>query len=137
MTAAIALPKPAPHITSIAVASLATLKMVRIDLGGFPTINLATKDDGKVDLVETKQQIRRRMKGGGRTVRLNWSTSTPRLVLTSDTDDFDDTIISHFEEEGFQISYLAYDGNKAEYLAKLQHLQDPLELGEKYAIVGK
>ena len=110
--------------------------MVRIDLGGFPSINLVTTD-GKVDIKETKQQIRRRMRGGGRTVHLNWNTITPRLVLTSDTDEFDDTIISHFQEEGFQLSYLEYTGNKAEYQAKLQHLQDPLELGEKYAIVGE
>jgi hypothetical protein len=111
--------------------------MVRIDLGGFPSINLVTDDAGKVDIKETKQGIRRRMRGGGRTVHLNWSTTVPRLVLTSDTDDFDETIISHFQEEGFQLSYLEYDGNKADYHAKLQHLQDPLELGEKYAIVGK
>ncbi|KAJ9607191.1 hypothetical protein H2200_008263 [Cladophialophora chaetospira] len=109
--------------------------MVRIDVGGFPNINIATTD-GKIDLPKTKQQIRRRMRGGGKTVHLNWSTSTPRIVLTSDTDEFDPTIISHFQEEGFQLSYLEYDGNKADYMAKLQHLQDPLELGENYAIVA-
>jgi hypothetical protein len=110
---------------------------MRIDVGGFPNINIATNDDGKIDLVETKNQIRRRMRGGGRTVHLSWNTSTPRVILTSDTDEFDPTIISHFQAEGFQLSYLEYDGNKADYMAKLQHLQDPLELGETYAIVGE
>ena len=110
--------------------------MVRIDIGGFPNINVVTKD-GKVDIAETKTQVRRKMRGGGRTVQLGWNTATPRIVLTSDTDDFDDTIVSHFQAEGFQISYLEYDGNKEKYLAKLQHLQDPLELGENYAIVGE
>ncbi|KIW73467.1 hypothetical protein PV04_01581 [Phialophora macrospora] len=109
--------------------------MVRIDVGGFPNINIATTD-GKVDIPKTKQQIRQRMRGGGRTVHLSWNTTTPRIVLTSDTDDFDPTIISHFQQEGFQLSYLEYDGNKQDYLATLQHLQDPLELGEKYAIVA-
>jgi len=69
-------------------------------------------------------------------VHLNWNTTTPRIVLTSDTDEFDPTIISHFQEEGFQISYLEYSGNHAEYHAKLQHLHDPLEALEKYAIVA-
>ncbi|ETI28076.1 hypothetical protein G647_00525 [Cladophialophora carrionii CBS 160.54] len=109
--------------------------MVRIDVGGFPNINIATTD-GKFDIPKTKQQIRQRMRGGGRTVHLSWNTTTPRIVLTSDTDDFDPTIISHFQQEGFQLSYLEYDGNKQDYMAKLQHLQDPLELGEKYAIVA-
>ncbi len=110
--------------------------MVQINLGGFPNINIATTD-GKVDLPKTKQQISRRMRGGGKIVHLGWSTSTPRIVLTSDTDEFDPTIISHFQDEGFQLSYLEYNGNKAEYMRKLEHLQDPLELGEKYAIVGE
>lgn len=116
--------------------TVASPKMVRIDLGGKPLINIDTAN-GKVDIPQMKQQIRQRMRGGGRSVHLSWNTSVPRIVLTSDTEDFDPTIISHFLDEGFQLSYLEYDGNKADYLAKLQHLQDPLELGEKYAIVGK
>lgn len=107
--------------------------MVKIELGGKPLIDVdaAPGDSGRL-----KQQIRRKLRGGGRTVHLSWSTSTPRVVLTSDTDEFDPTIISHFIEEGFQLSYLAYQGSHDDYIAKLQHLQDPLELGEKYAIVG-
>ena len=113
------------------------IKMVRIDLGGLSLLDVDSKSGG---IGEAKKQLRQRMRGSGtstRTVHLNWNTTTPRIVLTSDTDEFDPTIISHFQEEGFQISYLEYDGNHSEYLAKLQHLQDPLEPLEKYAIVGE
>ncbi|EXJ72555.1 uncharacterized protein A1O5_03701 [Cladophialophora psammophila CBS 110553] len=107
--------------------------MVRVEIGGRPIIDVDTRPG---DVGRLKQQIRRRMRGGGRTVHLSWTTTTPRLVLTSDTEDFDPTIISHFQEEGFQLSYLQYEGDKAAYMAQLQHLQDPLELGERYAIVA-
>lgn len=107
--------------------------MVRVEIGGRPIIDV---DSRPGEINRLKQNIRRRMRGGGSSVHLKWSTTTPRLVLTSDTDEFDPTIVSHFQEEGFQLSYLAYEGDKAEYMSRLQHLQDPLELGEKYAIVG-
>ncbi|KAL2417958.1 hypothetical protein ABEF95_001544 [Exophiala dermatitidis] len=111
--------------------------MVKIDLGGLPTVNIDTSHPGEVNIGEMKRDIRRRMKGGGgRAVHLSWDTHKPRLVLTSDTDDFDPTIISHFQEEGFQLSYLVYSGNRSDYMNRLQHLQDPLELGERYAIVA-
>ena len=70
-------------------------------------------------------------------MHFSWDSILPRLVLTSDTDDFDHIIIDHFREEGFQVTYLAYSGNHKEYLNKLQRLADPLELGDKYAIVGE
>jgi len=60
----------------------------------------------------------------------------PRLVITSDTTDFDLITIEHFLDEGFQVAYLPYTGNKKDYNNKLQHLADPLDLGDKYAIVG-
>ena len=107
--------------------------MVRIEIGGKPIIDIDTVpgDSGRL-----KQHVRRKLRGGGRSVHLSWNTTTPRVVLTSDTDEFDPTIISHFLDEGFQVAYLPYEGDHSEYIAKLQHLQDPLELGEKYAIVG-
>ena len=107
--------------------------MVRIELGGKPIIDIDTVTG---DSSRLKQQVRNNIRGTGRGVHLKWNTAVPRLVITSDTDEFDPTIISHFQEEGFQLAYLAYEGNHSEYTAKLQHLQDPLELGEKYAIVG-
>ena len=107
--------------------------MVRIDLGGKPLIDIAAEpgESGRL-----KKQIRRRMRGG-RTWKVEWQTPQPKLILTSDTDDFDEIIISHFQQEGFQISYLAYDGDHKAYNNALHHLADDLELGDRYAIVGK
>ena len=112
--------------------------MVRVEVSGFPTIEIDNQPGG---IGRAKQQLRRRMRGGGggsgsSGLNLSWSTSVPRLVLTSDTDEFDEIIIQHFLEEGYQLAYLPYKGTHQEYNAQLQHLQDSLELGEKYAIVG-
>ncbi|RVX72551.1 hypothetical protein B0A52_03741 [Exophiala mesophila] len=110
--------------------------MVKVNVGGFPTINLDTSAPDGVR--QARNDLRRRMRGGnsGRQISLNWNTKVPRLVITSDTDDFDPTTVQHFQQEGFQLAYLAYQGNKSQYMSRLQHLQDPLELGEKYAIVA-
>jgi len=69
-------------------------------------------------------------------MQLNWHNQSPRLVLTGDSPDFDPTTLSHWKEEGFAVAYVPYDGNAKSYLNSLRHLADPLELGEKYAIVG-
>lgn len=112
--------------------------MVRIDLGGFPAIDIGGIPTEPGSAGRLKHRIRRNMKGqGGSSFKLSWNTTVPRIVLTSDTEEFDETIIQNFHEEGFQLAYLAYTGNHADYVSRLQHLQDPLELGEKYAIVGK
>ncbi|KIX06009.1 uncharacterized protein Z518_03983 [Rhinocladiella mackenziei CBS 650.93] len=104
--------------------------MVRVEVGGKPIIDVDTTPG---DAARFKQQ---KIRGNGRAVHLSWDVSMPRVVLTSDTDEFDPTTISYFQEEGFRLSYLAYEGNHADYVAKLQQLQDPLELGERYAIVA-
>ncbi len=57
-------------------------------------------------------------------------------MITSNSTDFDPTTISHWKEEGFAVAYLPFDGDAKAYRNSLQHLADPLELGDKYAIVG-
>ena len=77
--------------------------------------------------------------------RRSWSNTNhhssgkghPQLVLTADSPDFDKVTIRHFQEEGFTVSYLPYNGNPKEYDSQLQQLADPLESGVKYAIVGE
>lgn len=62
----------------------------------------------------------------------------PRLHVTADDDEFDETVLQHFREEGFDATYLPYNGSaKAAYVDELKHLADDLELGENYAVVGK
>ena len=60
----------------------------------------------------------------------------PRLVLTAEDDSFDQTTIQNWKDEGFQVTYLPFTGSRKQYEQDLHCLPDPLELGEKYAIVG-
>jgi hypothetical protein len=81
-------------------------------------------------------KIRRSSSHNSSPIQHSWNYQTPKLLLTSDTPDFDPTTISHWREEGFAVAYLPYDGDAKSYLNTLRHLGDPLEVGEKYAIVG-
>jgi hypothetical protein len=68
---------------------------------------------------------------------LNWNKSTPRVWLTAEDDDFDQSTIQHWADEGFEVFYLAYDKHKKkEYRDQLSHIPDKLGFGEKFAIVG-
>ena len=60
----------------------------------------------------------------------------PHLVLTAEAEGIDPLTIQHWREEGFDVSYLPFKGQQKEYIRQIDHLPDPLELGEKYAIVG-
>ena len=74
-------------------------------------------------------------------MKFSWSNSNeghpPRLVLTADDAQFDPVIIRNWQAEGFKVSYLPYTGTRRDYERQLAHLPEPLELGEKYAVVGK
>jgi hypothetical protein len=110
--------------------------MVRINIGGLPNISI-DEDNPSESIREARTTIRRRMKGQGvGRINFEWRTIQPRLVLTSDTDDFDEKIIAHFQAEGFQISYLAYNGDRKQYTNALNSLAGGLELGDRYAIVA-
>lgn len=107
--------------------------MVNIKVSGFPNIYLNSDDENPIG--EARTRIRRRIKGGN-AGSWKWETRLHRLIIASDTDDFDQTIIGHFQQEGFQISYLEYDGNRANFNSALHHAADNLELGETFAIVA-
>ena len=72
-------------------------------------------------------------------MKFSWNNSSqqPRLVVTAEDADFDQTTLQHWREEGFQVSYLPFTATRKAYIQQLHHLADPLELGEKYAIVGQ
>lgn len=61
----------------------------------------------------------------------------PKLVITAEGQDFDANTLQKWRDEGFDVSYLAYDGTRIDYINALQHLAEPLGLGETYAIVGQ
>lgn len=73
------------------------------------------------------------------TMKFSWdqkSVSTPRLVLTSDDPSSDQITTQHWKDEGFQVTYLPFTGSRKQYERDIHRLPEPLELGEKYAIVG-
>lgn len=116
--------------------------MVKVEVGGKPILDFLpgveiTDANGNPKPRPGARSIRRPVNGSSSSrMHFSWSPATPRLIVTSDTDDFDDEIISHFKDEGFQIWYMPYAGDKQAYHNQLQHLADPLELGETYAIVA-
>ncbi|CAF9906939.1 MAG: hypothetical protein HETSPECPRED_006998 [Heterodermia speciosa] len=59
-----------------------------------------------------------------------------RVVLTAEDDAFDPVTIQSWKDEGFQVAYLPFRGRRKEYIEEINSLPDPLELGEKYAIVA-
>ena len=72
-------------------------------------------------------------------MRFSWSDSSvaqPKVVITAEDDDFDLGTIQKWRAEGFEVSYLPFTGPRKDYVHCLQHLADPLELGENFAIVG-
>lgn len=72
-------------------------------------------------------------------MKFSWSPSSmraPKLVVTAEDSDFDPVTLQNWKTEGFDVSYLAFDKSRKEYVRALQHLADPLDLGECYAIVG-
>jgi hypothetical protein len=107
--------------------------MVKVEIGGKPILDV----DYPAAADAMLNEVTRIQRGAGvRHMNFSWHSALPRLVVTSDTPDFDQDIIENWKDEGFQVAYLPYDGDKKDYHNKLQHLADPLELGEKYAIVG-
>ena len=122
--------------------------MVRLEVFGQPILKAG--DEGE-DISVVKDRVRKRIRGAvvkdgttsgsttTTTTRTNfhWNNALPRLVVTSDTEEFDHTIIEHFQAEGFQVTYLEYKGDHKGYMNQLKHLSDPLDLGEKYAIAGE
>ena len=72
-------------------------------------------------------------------MRLSWSDGSvahPKVVVTAKGDDFDKSTIQNWRAEGFEVSYLPFTGSREDYVSILQHLANPLELGENFAIVG-
>lgn len=60
----------------------------------------------------------------------------PKLIITAEADEFDEITFQNWRAEGFEVSYLPFTGSRNDYVHSLQHLADPLEVGENFAIVG-
>ncbi|KIW05527.1 hypothetical protein, variant [Verruconis gallopava] len=67
---------------------------------------------------------------------LSFNSLPPRLWITSEDEEFDETTIQHWKDEGFDVTYLPMNGGGKPYVQELKRLADDLELGEAYALVA-
>lgn len=72
-------------------------------------------------------------------MKFSWNdaSQTPRVVVTAEDQEFDNTTLQNWIAEGFEVSYLPFTTNRKAYIEKFQDVAESLELGEKYAIVGQ
>lgn len=68
--------------------------------------------------------------------RGTWDDNNPNVIVTADGLSFDPEILAHLKDEGFSVIYLPYTGHPKDYSHQLQGLEDSLEFGYRYAIVG-
>ncbi|KAJ5487997.1 hypothetical protein N7530_002297 [Penicillium desertorum] len=66
----------------------------------------------------------------------NNGNNNARLCITAETEDFDMEIIKNWQEEGFDVVYLPYNGGGKDYARRLQSVKDGLGVGENYAVVA-
>lgn len=63
---------------------------------------------------------------------------TPYVLLTAETDDFDDITLQQWHEEGFVVNYVPLGKGDAEFKRRLHGTADTVVgVSEQYAIVGK
>ncbi|OGE54818.1 hypothetical protein PENARI_c005G10348 [Penicillium arizonense] len=66
----------------------------------------------------------------------NNGNNNARLCITAETENFDMEIIKNWQDEGFDVLYVPYNGGGKEYGAKLQSVKDGLGVGENYGVVA-
>ena len=67
---------------------------------------------------------------------LTFNKGPPKLYITGDEDEPDPVTFQHFQDEGFETSYIPCRGERKVYRERLKSLSTGLQLGESYAIVG-
>jgi hypothetical protein len=71
----------------------------------------------------------------------NWfnhlnQTKIPNLVLTAETDDFDEEIIRQWREEGFNTAYVPLSNNVNAFIDQIHRTGDSFGPSQYYGIVG-
>jgi len=59
---------------------------------------------------------------------LSFNSLPPRLIVTAEDDEFDETSIEHWQEEGYDVTYLPMGEGGKPYVQSLKAVTD--ELGE-------
>lgn len=60
----------------------------------------------------------------------------PRLVITGETEDFDEETIQQFKIEGFDTAYVPMLNGGKEFIERIHRTGDSFGVGEYYGIVG-
>lgn len=66
----------------------------------------------------------------------NNGNNNARLCITAEDEDFDMDVIKSWQDEGFDVVYLPYNGGGKDYGRRLQSVKDGLGVGENYGVVG-
>lgn len=67
---------------------------------------------------------------------LSWKGQSPVVVVTAESDDFDEQTLNAWRGEGFEVRYIALGDSGTTYVKTLQSLGDSIGVGGSYAIVG-
>lgn len=67
----------------------------------------------------------------------NNGANNARLCITAETPDFDSETIRNWQDEGFDVLYLPFEGGGKDYASRLMAVKEGLGVGENYAVVGK
>jgi len=68
--------------------------------------------------------------------KFQWARPPPRVLVTADTPSFDAKTLQALRSEGFQISYLHFDGDRKTFGNNIMKIAEPLELGDYWAIIA-
>ena len=64
--------------------------------------------------------------------------SPPKLYITAENDDFDESIIADWRNEGFDVEYFSMESEGDDYVGKLRSLsRDVTEPCQKFGIIGE
>lgn len=63
-------------------------------------------------------------------------TKTPHVILTAETEDFDEETTQQWRDEGFDTKYVALLGGGNDYIARVHAAGDAFGVSEYYAVVG-
>lgn len=67
----------------------------------------------------------------------NNGSNNARVCITAETAEFDSETIRNWQDEGFDVIYLPFNGGGKEYENQLKSVKEGLGVGENYAVIGK
>lgn len=66
----------------------------------------------------------------------NNASNVARLCISAETPDFDSVFLREWQDEGFEVVYIPYNGGGKEYEQQLRSVKEGLGVGENYAVLG-